>query len=323
MYPSFGNLVPRDIASRAVKLICDEGRGVGFEIDGQKLGVYLDFADAIKKHGLDAVEEKYGNLFDMYQRITASNPYQTPMRIYPAVHYTMGGLWVDYNLMTTIDGLFAGGEANFSDHGSNRLGASALMQGLADGYFVLPTTVSDYLAKHKPINPAQYKNQIDEAMMSASERIEQLMNAPEPSMTPDDFHRQVGQVLWDACGMAREKEHLLKAIAQIRDLREQFWQKVKVSGSKEGLNQTLERAGRVADFLELTELMCIDALDREESCGCHAREEHLTAEGEAERNDTDYSYVAAWKYSGDVTQPILYKEHLHFDFVRPSIRNYQ
>ena len=262
MYPSFGNLVPRDIASRAVKLICDEGRGVGFEIEGKKLGVYLDFAQAIKKQGLAAVEEKYGNLFEMYQRITAENPYETPMRIYPAVHYTMGGLWVDYNLMTTINGLFAGGEANFSDHGANRLGASALMQGLADGYFILPTTVADFLAKQKPIKAEQYSSQIDEAMASAKTRINRLMNAPEPSITPDEFHRQLGQILWHACGMARTKSSLEQAIRAIQALRQQFWQKVKISGSEEGLNQTLERAGRVADFFELTELMCIDALDR-------------------------------------------------------------
>jgi succinate dehydrogenase / fumarate reductase flavoprotein subunit len=323
MYPAFGNLVPRDIASRAVKLICDEGRGVGAEIDGRKLGVYLDFADAIKSQGLEAIREKYGNLFEMYQRITAENPYETPMRIYPAVHYTMGGLWVDYNLMTSIDGLFAGGEANFSDHGANRLGASALMQGLADGYFILPTTVSDYLARHKPIKVAQYQEQANAAIEEAQTRIERLMNAPEASITADDFHRQLGQILWHACGMAREKETLLAAIDKISALRKAFWQKVKITGEAEQLNQTLERAGRVADFFELAELMCLDALDREESCGCHAREEHLTDEGEAQRNDMDYSYVAAWQYSGDSSKPALFREYLHFDFVRPSIRNYQ
>jgi succinate dehydrogenase / fumarate reductase flavoprotein subunit len=323
MYPAFGNLVPRDIASRAVKLICDEGRGVGAEIDGRKLGVYLDFADAIKSQGLEAIREKYGNLFEMYQRITAENPYQTPMRIYPAVHYTMGGLWVDYNLMTSIDGLFAGGEANFSDHGANRLGASALMQGLADGYFILPTTVSDYLARHKPIKADQYQAQANAAIEEAQTRIERLMNAPEASVTADDFHRQLGQILWHACGMAREKETLLAAIEKISTLRKEFWQKVKITGEAEQLNQTLERAGRVADFFELAELMCLDALDREESCGCHAREEHLTDDGEAQRNDMDYSYVAAWQYSGDSSKPALFREYLHFDFVRPSIRNYQ
>lgn len=323
LYPSFGNLVPRDIASRVVKQVCDEGRGVGPEIDGRKLGVYLDFADVIRQQGLDAVREKYGNLFEMYQRITAENPYETPMRIYPAVHYTMGGLWVDYNLMTTIDGLFAGGEANFSDHGANRLGASALMQGLADGYFILPTTVSDYLARHKPIQAAQYQSQADAAIEEARTRIDRLMNAPEASVTADDFHRRLGQILWHACGMAREKHTLLTAIEKIRALRGEFWQKVKITGDAEQLNQTLERAGRVADFFELAELMCLDALDREESCGCHAREEHLTDDGEAKRNDMDYSYVAAWQYSGDTSKPKLFREYLHFDFVRPSIRNYQ
>jgi len=323
MYPSFGNLVPRDIASRAVKQICDEGRGVGAEIDGQKLGVYLDFADAIRNQGLEAIREKYGNLFQMYQRITAEDPYQTPMRIYPAVHYTMGGLWVDYNLMTSIDGLFAGGEANFSDHGSNRLGASALMQGLADGYFILPTTVSDYLARHKPIKSEQYQSQASAAIEEAQSRIDRLMNAADASVTADDYHRLLGQILWDACGMAREKDSLLTAVEKIRALRDEFWQKVKITGEAEQLNQTLERAGRVADFFELAELMCLDALDREESCGCHAREEHLTDDGEARRNDMDYSYVAAWQYSGDTSQPVLFREYLHFDFVRPSIRNYQ
>ncbi len=323
IYPSFGNLVPRDIASRAVKQICDEGRGVGAEIDGRKLGVYLDFADAIRNQGLEAVREKYGNLFEMYQRITAEDPYQTPMRIYPAVHYTMGGLWVDYNLMTSIDGLFAGGEANFSDHGANRLGASALMQGLADGYFILPTTVSDYLARRKPIKTEQYQSQANAAIEEAQSRINRLMNAPDASVTADDFHRQLGQILWHACGMARERDTLLSAIDKIRALRDEFWHKVKITGEAEQLNQTLERAGRVADFFELAELMCLDALDREESCGCHAREEHLTEDGEARRNDMDYSYVAAWQYSGDISKPALFREYLHFDFVRPSIRNYQ
>jgi succinate dehydrogenase / fumarate reductase flavoprotein subunit len=323
MYPSFGNLVPRDIASRAVKLICDEGRGVGFEIEGKKLGVYLDFAAAIDTHGLDRITEKYGNLFEMYQRITAENPYETPMRIYPAVHYTMGGLWVDYNLMTTIDGLFAAGEANFSDHGANRLGASALMQGLADGYFVLPTTVSDYLAKHQPLTKQTYQSAVDEAMQRAKSRIEQLMHAPEPTQTPDEFHRKLGQIIWHACGMAREKSLLEQAINDIRTLRNEFWQKVKVTGTAENLNQTLERAGRVADFFELGELMCLDALAREESCGCHARAEHLTEEGEAKRDDMNFSYVAAWQYTGNVSSPELIKEFLSFDFVRPSVRNYQ
>ena len=323
MYPAFGNLVPRDIASRAVKLICDEGRGVGHEIDGQKLGVYLDFAQAIKRLGLDAITEKYGNLFEMYQRITAEDPYTSPMRIYPAVHYTMGGLWVDYNLMTSIDGLFAGGEANFSDHGANRLGASALMQGLADGYFILPTTVSDYLAQHKPIDSERDYPEAQQALKMAQSRLDSLLHAPEPQKTPDEFHRQLGQVLWNACGMAREKQSLETAIEEIKILRAQFWQHVKITGTDLELNQTLERAGRVADFFELAELMCIDALAREESCGCHAREEHIAEDGEAQRHDEEFSFVSAWQYSGDVSTPILNKEELHFEFVRPNTRNYR
>jgi len=323
MYPAFGNLVPRDIASRAVKLICDEGRGVGHEIDGQKLGVYLDFAQAIKRLGLDAITEKYGNLFEMYQRITAEDPYTSPMRIYPAVHYTMGGLWVDYNLMTSIDGLFAGGEANFSDHGANRLGASALMQGLADGYFILPTTVSDYLAQHKPIDSERDYPEAQQALKMAQSRLDSLLHAPEPQKTPDEFHRQLGQVLWNACGMAREKQSLETAIEEIKVLRAQFWQHVKITGTDLELNQTLERAGRVADFFELAELMCIDALAREESCGCHAREEHIAEDGEAQRHDEEFSFVSAWQYSGEVSTPILNKEELHFEFVRPNTRNYR
>jgi succinate dehydrogenase / fumarate reductase flavoprotein subunit len=323
MYPAFGNLVPRDIASRAVKLICDEGRGVGPEIDGQRLGVYLDFAKAIEVQGFNTIKEKYGNLFQMYQRITAENPYETPMRIYPAVHYTMGGLWVDYNLMTTVKGLFAGGEANFSDHGANRLGASALMQGLADGYFVLPATVSNYLAEQKPLDPTAHYPEADAAITRSKEFINRLMHAPEPTTTPDEFHRKLGNIMWHACGMARTKPELEKAIKQIQLLRDDFWKKVKITGSSEELNQTLERAGRVADFMELGELMCIDAIAREESCGCHARGEHLTEDGEAQRHDEDYSFVSAWQFSGYVSMPVLYKEELTFEFVRPSTRNYK
>lgn len=323
MYPAFGNLVPRDIASRAVKLICDEGRGVGHEIDGKRLGVYLDFAKAIEVQGLDTISEKYGNLFQMYERITAEDPYTTPMRIYPAVHYTMGGLWVDYNLMTTVDGLFAGGEANFSDHGANRLGASALMQGLADGYFVLPATVSNYLAQQKPMDPNGEYREVEEALTRSRELISRLMNAPEPTKTPDEFHRRLGQIMWNACGMARSKPDLEEAIKQIQALRDEFWQHVKITGSDKELNQTLERAGRVADFMELGELMCIDAITREESCGCHARGEHLTEEGEAQRHDEDFAYVSAWQFSGYVSMPVLYKEELTFEFVRPSTRNYK
>ena len=323
MYPAFGNLVPRDIASRAVKLICDEGRGVGHEIEGQKLGVYLDFAKSIENMGRDAISEKYGNLFEMYQRITSEDPNVTPMRIYPAVHYTMGGLWVDYNLMTTIDGLFAAGEANFSDHGANRLGASAVMQGLADGYFVLPATVSNYLAQQKPLDLSKTYPEAEQTLQASQDKIDKLLNAPFPKMTPDEFHRKLGKIMWDACGMAREKPILEKAIADIEVLREQFWQQVKVTGSGEELNQTLERAGRIADFFELAELMCIDALTREESCGCHARAEHISADGEAQRHDEDFSYVAAWQYTGKVSMPVLYKEELLFEFVRPNKRNYR
>ena len=322
MYPAFGNLVPRDIASRAVKHICDDGRGVGHEINGQKLGVYLDFADAIKEQGADVINEKYGNLFDMYQRITSEDPSQQPMRIYPAVHYTMGGLWVDYNLMTSVDGLFAGGEANFSDHGANRLGASALMQGLADGYFILPTTVSDYLARQTPLEDKDYP-EVQQAMNYSQSRLDRLLNAPEPKQTPDHFHRRLGKILWDHCGMARNEFALKQAIEDIQQLREQFWREIKVSGNDKQLNQTLERAGRVADFMELGELMCIDALNREESCGCHARVEHLTSNGEVQRRDNDFGFVSAWQFTGDVVQPKLVKEPLHFDFVSPGIRNYQ
>ncbi|WP_296591242.1 fumarate reductase/succinate dehydrogenase flavoprotein subunit [Methylophaga sp.] len=322
MYPAFGNLVPRDIASRAVKHICDDGRGVGHEINGQKLGVYLDFADAIKEQGADVINEKYGNLFDMYQRITSEDPSQQPMRIYPAVHYTMGGLWVDYNLMTSVDGLFAGGEANFSDHGANRLGASALMQGLADGYFILPTTVSDYLARQTPLEDKDYP-EVQQAMNYSQSRLDRLLNAPEPKQTPDHFHRRLGKILWDHCGMARNEFALKQAIEDIQQLREQFWREIKVSGNDKQLNQTLERAGRVADFMELGELMCIDALNREESCGCHARVEHLTSNGEVQRRDNDFGFVSAWQFTGDVVQPKLFKEPLHFDFVSPGIRNYQ
>ena len=323
MYPAFGNLVPRDVASRAVKLICDEGRGVGHAIDGKKLGVYLDFAKAIETQGLDAVSEKYGNLFEMYQHIANEDPYTTPMRIYPAVHYTMGGLWVDYNLMTSIDGLFAGGEANFSDHGANRLGASALMQGLADGYFILPSTISNYLAHQKPLDINTDYPEAEQTLQNCKDRIDRLMNAPDPQKTPDEFHRKLGQIIWNACGMAREKSTLETSINEIQNLRSQFWQQVKITGSDETLNQTLERAGRIADFFELAELMCIDALTREESCGCHAREEHITNDGEAQRHDDDFSYVSAWQYSGNISITVLYKEELHFEFVRPTTRNYR
>ncbi len=320
LYPAFANLVPRDIASRALKSICDEGRGVGAEIHGQRRGVYLDFADATTKLGEDAIREKYGNLFEMYQSITGANPYKTPMRIYPAVHYTMGGLWVDYNLMTTIDGLFAGGEANFSDHGANRLGASALMQGLADGYFILPQTVASYLARHQFEEIAEDHEAVVAAVTQVKARLERLQNAPNAKHSPDYFHQKLGKILWEACGMSRKEEELAQAIIDIDALKTQFWDEVKITGSDQNLNQTLERAGRVADFIELGSLMCHDALERKESCGCHSRVEYLSKDGEAQRNDEDFAYVSAWA-SGD--KPILHKEFLTFEFIQPTVRNYK
>jgi succinate dehydrogenase / fumarate reductase flavoprotein subunit len=320
LYPAFANLVPRDIASRALKHICDEGRGVGAEIHGQRRGVYLDFTDALDKLGEDAIREKYDNLFEMYQRITDDDPYQTPMKIYPAVHYTMGGLWVDYNLMTTIDGLFAGGEANFSDHGSNRLGASALMQGLADGYFILPQTVASYLAQGKFAKIDAQHEAVIEAVSSVKKRLQQLQNAADPQHSPDYFHQKLGKILWESCGMSRQASSLKQAIIDIQTLKTQFWQQIKITGDDESLNQTLERAGRVADFIELGVLMCEDALDREESCGCHARVEHLSADGEAQRNDSEFSYVSAWE---SAEKSILHKEFLSFEFIQPTVRNYK
>jgi succinate dehydrogenase / fumarate reductase flavoprotein subunit len=318
IYPAFGNLVPRDIASRAAKNVCDEGRGVG----PGGLGVYLDFADAIGRLGRAAVEEKYGNLFEMYERITGEDPYVTPMRIYPAVHYTMGGLWVDYDLETTVDGLFAIGEANFSDHGANRLGASALMQGLADGYFVLPNTINDYLASDNlpPVDdshPAAVA-----ALQEVQDRLASLL-AVNGNRTVDSFHRELGRIMWDYCGMERGEAGLTKAIDLIRSLREEFWRTVRVPGTGEGLNQNLERAGRVADFFELAELMCIDALHREESCGGHFRAEHQTEDGEAQRHDEQFSYVAAWEFIGAGRPPVLHKENLTFDYVHPTQRSYK
>jgi succinate dehydrogenase / fumarate reductase flavoprotein subunit len=323
IYPAFGNLVPRDIASRAAKNVCDEGRGVG--PGGQ--GVYLDFADAIKRLGRPAVEEKYGNLFDMYARITAEDPYKVPMRIYPAVHYTMGGLWVDYDLQTTIPGLFAVGEANFSDHGANRLGASALMQGLSDGYFVLPATLNHYVASQKLAAVDPTAPEVLEAQTYTKERIEKLLSI-NGDRTVDSFHRELGQIMWDYCGMARNDEGLRKAISEIRQLRADFWKRVKVPGTGVELNQSLEKANRVADFLELGELMCIDALMRRESCGGHFREESQTPDGEAERNDDVFSFAAAWEYAGEGRfgmtggQPVLHKEELIFDYVHPAQRSY-
>lgn len=321
LYPAFANLVPRDIASRALKHICDEGNGVGAKIHGQRRGVYLDFAGAIDKLGADAIREKYGNLFEMYQRITGDNPYKTPMKIYPAVHYTMGGLWVDYNLMTTIEGLFAGGEANFSDHGANRLGASALMQGLADGYFVLPQTVANYLAKQKITPISDDDNAITDALERVKKRLHKLQNTPQPKFSPDYFHQKLGKILWETCGMSREKKLLKQAMIDIQALQVEFWQHLKITGSDDNLNQTLERAGRVADFIELGHLMCQDALDREESCGCHARVEHLSNEGEAQRDDENFAYVSAWEAQDKMA--ILHKEFLSFEFIQPTIRNYK
>ncbi len=322
-YPAFGNLVPRDIASRAAKQVCDEGLGVGPEINGQRRGVYLDFKDPIARLGKHVIEERYGNLFQMYERITGDDPYETPMRIYPASHYTMGGLWVDYNLMTTVEGLFAGGEANFSDHGANRLGASALMQGLADGYFVLPMTLGNYLATAKPEAVADDHPAVVEAVKAVEARIEKLMNVPEPQHPPEHYHRALGHIIWDHCGMSRTADGLKQALEEIPKLREDFWQHVAVPGTGEDLNQVLERAGRVADFLELAELMCRDALAREESCGCHFREEYQTDQHEAKRRDDAFQYVAAWEYSGDVSAPTLHKEQLEFEFVKPSMRSYK
>ncbi|KUP95163.1 fumarate reductase/succinate dehydrogenase flavoprotein subunit [Thermobifida cellulosilytica] len=318
MYPSFGNLVPRDIASRAAKRVCDEGRGVG----PGGLGVYLDFADAIKRLGRPAVEAKYGNLFDMYQRITGENPYEVPMRIYPAVHYTMGGLWVDYDLQSTIPGLFVAGEANFSDHGANRLGASALMQGLADGYFVLPNTINDYLADGPFEKIDENHPAAKEAVESVRTRVQKLLSI-NGSRTVDSFHRELGQIMWDYCGMERTEEGLNKAIALIRELRDEFWRDVKVTGVNEELNQTLERANRVADFLELAELMCIDALHRRESCGGHFRAESQTEDGEALRHDDEFAYVAAWEFTGVGKPPVLHKEKLEYEYVEMKQRSYK
>ncbi|TNY35153.1 fumarate reductase/succinate dehydrogenase flavoprotein subunit [Thermomonospora catenispora] len=317
IYPAFGNLVPRDIASRAAKKVCDEGRGVG---PGGR-GVYLDFADAIKRMGIDAVKAKYGNLFDMYERITGENPYEVPMRIYPAVHYTMGGLWVDYDLQSTIPGLFVIGEANFSDHGANRLGASALMQGLADGYFVLPNTIGDYLATNNKLGevPAEA---VAEAESRVQAQIDKLLSI-DGDRTVDSFHRELGHIMWEYCGMERTEEGLRKALQLIPALREEFWRRVKVPGSADDLNQSLEKAGRVADFLELAELMCIDALHRTESCGGHFRAESQDADGEAKRDDANFSYVAAWEWTGLGEPPVLHKEALEFEYVKPSQRSYK
>jgi succinate dehydrogenase / fumarate reductase flavoprotein subunit len=317
-YPSFGNLVPRDIASRAAKAECDAGHGVG----PSGLGVYLDFSDAIRRLGKRKIEERYGNLFEMYERITGENPYEVPMRIYPATHYTMGGLWVDYNLMSTIPGLFVLGEANFSDHGANRLGASALMQGLADGYFIIPATIGNYLANAKPGNVSADASAVKQALENVNDITKKLLNA-NGTRTVDSYHRELGKIVWDYCGMARNAAGLEKALSMIPALREDFWKNVRVLGANEEFNQSLEKAGRVADFFELAELMCIDALDRDESCGGHFREEYQTPEGEALRDDTNFSYVAAWEYKGQNQPPVLNKEPLDFKYVHPSQRSYK
>ncbi|MDG1897595.1 MAG: fumarate reductase/succinate dehydrogenase flavoprotein subunit [Fuerstiella sp.] len=317
-YPSFGNLVPRDVASRAAKERCDAGFGVG----DTNLAVYLDFRDAIMRVGEDAIRKKYGNLFHMYHKTTAEDPYKVPMRIFPAVHYTMGGLWVDYHLMSNLPGLFVLGEANFSDHGANRLGASALMQGLSDGYFVLPYTIGDHLATSElPTVPEDHPACV-EALESAKGRIDQLLSV-QGTRTVDSFHRDLGQIMWDNCGMARNKAGLESAVGQIQELREQFWQNVRVLGNGQSFNQSLEKAGRVADFLEFGELLATDALHREESCGGHFREEHQTDEGEAKRNDEKFNYVAAWEYNGVGEDSTLHKEPLSFDNVPPATRSYK
>jgi succinate dehydrogenase / fumarate reductase flavoprotein subunit len=315
LYPSFGNLVPRDIASRAAKNVCDAGLGVG----PGGLGVYLDFADAIERMGRPAIEARYGNLFDMYQRITAEDPYRVPMRIYPAIHYTMGGLWVDYDLQSTIPGLFVIGEANFSDHGANRLGASALMQGLADGYFVLPATLNDYLGGNRlgdvpPDAVARTESEV-------RDRITRLLSV-RGTRSVDSFHRELGLLMWDHCGMSRSREGLRKALDRVPELRAEFWRDVRIPGGAAELNQELEKANRVADFLELAELLLVDALAREESCGGHFREEHQTPEGEARRDDERFSYVAAWEYGGPDGLPVLHREDLTFEHVHPTQRSY-
>jgi succinate dehydrogenase / fumarate reductase flavoprotein subunit len=317
-YPSYGNLAPRDVASRAAKEVCDEGRGVG----PSGRGVYLDFADAIKRLGKDTIEERYGNLFEMYHDITAENPYEAPMRIYPAPHYTMGGLWVDYNLMSNTPGLYVIGEANFSDHGANRLGASALMQGLADGYFVMAGTIGDYLAGQLGKKVATDRPEFSRSIGDVNDRVSRLVSA-KGTRSVDSYHKELGSIMWEYCGMARSADGLKKAIGLVRDLRDQYWRDVKVLGTGEEPNQSLEKAGRVADFFELAELMCIDALDREESCGGHFRVEYQTPDGEALRNDEKFLYVAAWEYTGEKSEPRLHKEPLVYEEVKLATRSYK
>ena len=317
-YPSYGNLAPRDVSSRAAKEVCDEGRGVG---PGGR-GVYLDFADAITRLGRNGIEEKYGNLFEMYERITGEDAYAAPMRIYPATHYTMGGLWVDYNLMSTVPGLFVLGEANFSDHGANRLGASALMQGLADGYFIIPYTISDYLATMKRDAVSPDRPEVRAVEAAVAERTVRLL-AMQGRRTVMTFHRELGKIMWECCGMARSAASLTEALKQIPALREEFWQDVRVLGQGEELNQSLEYAGRVADFLELGELMCLDALARDESCGAHFRVEHQTPDGEALRDDEHFCHVAVWEYAGEGKEPIRHQEPLTFEYVHLATRSYK
>ncbi len=318
MYPSFGNLSPRDISSRAAKRVCDEGRGVG----ETGLGVYLDFRDSIKRLGESTIRERYGNLFEIYDRITGEDPYKVPMRIFPAVHYTMGGLWVDYHLMSTIPGLFVLGEANFSDHGANRLGASALMQGLADGYFVAPYTITNYLAETKLEKVTADHVEAKGALEGVQAGVTKLLNT-KGKKTVTEFHRELGKTVWDYCGMARNEKGLQYAIGKIQEIKEEFKNNVTVPGSGSDVNQQLENAARVSDFIELGELMCIDALDRKESCGGHFREEYQTSEGEAQRDDENFAYVAAWEYKGDKAAPALNKEPLSFEYVKPAQRSYK
>ncbi len=317
-YPSFGNLAPRDISSRAAKEACDDGRGVG----PGGLGVYLDFGDAIKRLGKAKIEERYGNLFEMYERITGENAYDRPMRIYPAVHYTMGGLWVDYNLMSNIPGLFVLGEANFSDHGANRLGASALMQGLADGYFVIPYTLGDYLAKVGPGKAAADNPAVKETEAAVRDRLSRLLSI-KGDTSPRAFHQRLGKIMWEYCGMARNEAGLKKALQLIPELRAEFYKKVRVVGAGETLNNELERAGRVADFLEFGELMCMDALERNESCGGHFRTEHQTPDGEAKRDDANFAHVAVWEFQGETKRPVRHKEDLKYEEVELAVRSYK
>jgi len=317
-YPSFGNLAPRDISSRAAKEACDEGRGVG---PGGR-GVFLDFAEAIKQFGANTIKERYGNLFEMYERITGESAYVQPMRIYPAVHYTMGGLWVDYNLMSNLPGLHVLGEANFSDHGANRLGASALMQGLADGYFVIPTTVANYLVGEKPGSVTTSHPEFVKALEDVNTKTKRMLSI-KGKRSVDSFHRELGLLVWDKCGMARTREGLNEALTKIPALREEFWSNVNIPGSNEAVNPELEKAGRVADFLEFAELLCLDAREREESCGGHFRSEHQTEDGEALRNDQDFAHAAAWGYTGDFAKPELNKENLEFNEVKLAVRSYK